>query len=62
VIDNTSLQERPSGPSPEQAYRAALAVCRHAGDPAEAADLLDALGLLDHREALLAARLAPRAV
>ncbi len=62
VIDNTGLQERPNGPSPDQAYRAALAVCGRATDAREAAQLLDALGLLDHREALLAKRLAPHAV
>lgn len=62
MIDNTGLQERPSGPTPEQAYHAALAVCGRATDAAEAAQLLDALGLLDRRDVLLAARLAPRAV
>lgn len=34
-------------PTPEQRRRAALAVCRFNTDPAEAREMLDALGLLD---------------
>ncbi len=62
MIDDTGLRERPNAPSPEQVYRAALAVCSRATNAAEAAELLTALGLLDHREVLLARRLAPGAL
>ncbi len=62
VIEDTALRERAHGPSPEQAYRAALAVCSRATHAADAAELLQALGLLDQREAILAQRLAPRSL